>query len=69
MFCSAVVAHFTHFYVKELPYVRSCVDAFQNSILPGDDLNMELQVNRAFILGSGTCGLTHQFSKIEPKPL
>ena len=50
MFCLAVLAHFIHFYVKELPYVRPCVDAFQNSILPGDDLNMELQVNQAFIL-------------------
>jgi len=50
MFCLAVLAHFTNFDVKELPYVRPCVDAFQNSILPGDDLNMELQVNQAFIL-------------------
>ena len=50
MFCLAVLAQSTNFDVKELPYVRTCVDAFQNSILPGDDLNMELQVNQAFIL-------------------
>lgn len=50
MFCLVVLARFTNFDVKELPYVRQCVDAFQSSILPGDDLNMELQVNQAFIL-------------------